>query len=109
MTAREYKEEFGLDYKFSLISPAVKEKKREKFEEHREKYIKNLKKAGKKWWFKKGISNRTRFSKQSKERLRKNSEWVNEENSGKCPICKMHFDHLPSHLYNKHGLQFAKK
>ncbi|KKR27909.1 MAG: hypothetical protein UT61_C0062G0009 [Candidatus Woesebacteria bacterium GW2011_GWA1_39_8] len=107
--ARDYKEEFGLDYRYPLISETVKEKKQDRFEERREFYLQNLLKSGKKWYFKKGTSNRQRFSKQSVERARKNLEYIEETKGGFCPACKMKFEHLTSHLYNKHNLMFAKK
>jgi hypothetical protein len=109
VTAREYKQEFGLDYNFALISESVKRKKQIQFAKRREFYLKNLTDGGKKWYFKKGKTNRDRFSKQSDKRARKNLEFINETKSGKCPVCKMEFEHLTSHLYNKHGLMFAKK
>lgn len=107
--ARQYKEEFGLDYKFALISDEVRTKKQERFEERRDYYLKNLRKEGKKWYFRKGRSNRQRFSEQSMDRARQNLQWIEEHKSGECPVCKMKFEHLTSHLYNGHGLQYAKK
>jgi len=107
--ARDYKTEFGLDYNFPLISDKVKKKKQLRFEERREYYLKNLKDGSKKWQFKKGKSNRQRFSEQSMDRARTNLNWINENKSGTCPVCKMEFEHLTSHLYNAHGLQHAKK
>jgi len=106
MTAREYKEEFGLDYKFSLISREVLEKKREAFEEDREKYLKNLFKHGKKYWFKKGQSRKPilRVSKQSRKRHLAQLKAIEGNARGKCYVCGAVFDHLSSHLYNKHGL-----
>jgi len=107
--AREYKEMFELDYKYPLISSSVKEKKQIAFAEHRQKYLKNLIKAGKKYYFKKGTTNRQRFSNQSMERARQNLQWVNEHKNGKCPVCNLFYDHLTSHLYNSHGLTYAQK
>lgn len=107
--ARDYKEDFGLDFKYPLISEEVKQKKHDRFEERREYYLSNLRSQGKKWYFKKGHTNRQRFSEQSLERARQNLEWIEEHKSGNCPVCKIGFEHLTSHLYNKHGLVFAQK
>lgn len=109
MTAREYKEEFGLDYKFSLISREVLEKKREAFEEDREKYLANLFKHGKKYQFKKGHSNLTRVSEQSRKRHGNQLQKIRKNIKGRCPVCKMVLEHVASHLYNEHGLVVAKK
>lgn len=100
---------FELDYKYPLISSSVKEKKQLRFAEYREKYIKNLTKAGKKYYFKKGMSNRDRFSKQSIGRALKNLQWINRHRKGQCPVCKIYYDNLTSHLYNAHGLTYATK
>lgn len=107
--ARQYKEEFELDYKFALISPAVHDKKVKAFNEDREYYLSNFRKWGKKWYFKKGHTNRQRFSGQTLERARQNLEFINKTKAGQCPVCKIKFEHMTSHLYNKHGLQFAEK
>jgi len=106
---RDYKKEFGLDYNFPLISADVKKKKQDKFNERREYYLKNFKKEGKKWQFKKGHTNRQRFSKMSIERARQNLAWIDTHKAGTCPICRMTFEHLASHLYNAHGLIEARK
>jgi len=106
--AREYKKEFGLDLKFPLIDDEVKLKKQIAFNEHREKYLKNLEK-GKEFRFKKGkVPRKLYISKQSTDRYLKNIEKYHTENKEKCPVCGMKTKHLPSHLYNKHGLLSAK-
>jgi len=61
ITAREYKEEFGLPYKMALISTEVKLKKQDAFEKDREKYLVNII-NNKKWQFKKGKSGIRRIS-----------------------------------------------
>ena len=104
MTAREYKEEFGLDYNLPLISKAIYEKKRAAFEEDREHYLDNFRKTGKKYQFKKGKVSRHRFSQQSMDRIAEQANDINKNSRGLCPVCRMNFDHVQSHLYNKHRL-----
>jgi hypothetical protein len=108
MTCREYKEEFGLDYNFPLISPEVKRKKQEAFELNRQKYLANLTHS-EQYQFKKGMTNKIRISTQSKERHANQLENIEQNKSGVCEICHMNYTHLASHLYNKHGLVVAKK
>jgi hypothetical protein len=106
MTAKEYKEEFGLDFKFSLISSEVKQKKRDAFEERREYYLGNFLKAGKRYRFKKGHDAKKlkRVSQQSLQRLVEQANDINYNARGTCPRCGATFDHLQSHLYNAHRL-----
>jgi len=109
ISSREYKEEFGLDYKFSLISDEVKLKKQIAFEKNREYYLANLAKTSEKYRFKKGHSGLNRISAQSEKRSKGILKKLNENTKGKCPICNMVFEHLASHLANAHGLQKIKK
>lgn len=106
MTARAYKEEFELPYDMALISDEVYEKKRMAFEEDREKYLRNLTKYGKKFQFKKGHPGERRISLHERlvfiERIKK----VNQRKSvwALCPVCRMKYRHVESHLFNKHRL-----
>jgi len=110
ISSREYKEEFGLDFKFSLISEEVRLKKQIAFNKNRDFYLKNiLSEKAKKYRFKKGHSNLQRISEQSEKRNKGILKLLNENSKGKCPICNMNFDHLASHLANAHGLQKLKK
>jgi hypothetical protein len=104
--ARDYKEEFELPYKMALISEQVYQKKRERFEENREKYLKNLTKYGKKYQFNKGHSGVRRISQHERKVILKRILKVNKSKGRleQCPVCKMKFNHLESHLFNKHGL-----
>jgi len=104
ITTRKYKEMFNLDYNLPLMNSVVQEKKKLAFELHREKYLKNLTVTNR---FKKGVINRQRFSKQSIDRAIKNIDGF--RTSGVCKICKMHYEHLHSHLYNKHSLLLINK
>lgn len=108
--AREYKKEFGLDLNFPLIDESIKIKKQEAFEKHREKYLKNLKKCGKKYQFKKGHSNvKDYLSRQSHDRYIDNLKEMNSITPETCPICKLKTKKLPSHLFNKHGILVLNK
>lgn len=108
VTAREYKEEFGLDYNFPLISPEVKTKKQAAFEQDRDKYLANLSNS-QKYQFKKGVTSKIRISRQSRERHTNQLDIIEQNKQGTCEICRLKFEHLASHLYNKHGLVVAKK
>lgn len=105
-TAREYKAEYGLPYKMSLISPRVKEKKQEAYAKNREYYLKNLMINGEKYRFQEGHTNHGQ--KPSPYSLKQAIARINDVNAKRkpeaCPVCKMVFDSLPSHLYNAHGL-----
>jgi len=108
--AREYKMEYGLDLKFALIDDEIKLKKQEAFKEKRELYLKNLRVGGKKYQFKKGHApKRTYFSEQSMDRAYKNLKKINQRTPRNCPICNQRSRHLPSHLYNAHGLLVVHK
>lgn len=110
ITAREYKAQFELDFKYPLISHKVKVKKQLAFEEDREKYLANITgEKSKKYQFKKGVSNRTRFAQQSIDRATNQLAQINGHKHALCPVCKVGFDHMESHLYNKHGLKLATK
>lgn len=104
--ARDYKEEFGLPFKMSLISQEVYEKKSEAFNKHRKKYLNNLLKSGKKYRFKKGQSGVRRISEYEKKKVLARILDVNKrkEKLESCPVCRMKFNHVESHLFNKHKL-----
>jgi hypothetical protein len=106
ITAREYKEEFELPFKMALISDTIYEKKRLAFEEHREMYLKNLTKSGKKYQFKKGHSGVRRISQHERKVIMERILKVNKSKSRleQCPVCRMKFNHLQSHLFNKHKM-----
>lgn len=103
-TAKSYKSKYGLDYNLPLMSARTMQKKREAFEQDKEKYLKNI--IGKGRPFKKGKVNRTRHSEQSKERYRKIGKEASLE--GICPFCKMNYENVRSHLLTKHGYKLMK-
>ena len=104
--AREYKEEFELPFKMALISNTIYEKKRDAFEKDRERYLKNLIKYGKKYRFNKGHSGLRRISQHERKILMERILKVNKSKTKLelCPVCKMKFYHLQSHLFNKHRM-----
>lgn len=107
VTARKYKTMFGLDYNLALISKEVYEKKRDRFNEHRKKYLKNIMgKNSEKYRFKEGQQKRLYFSKQSMDRAISQLKDINDE--GNCPVCNQKFKHVGSHLFEKHGLVRVK-
>lgn len=77
MTAREYREKFDLERKKGMLPPDLRELKAEKTLENGT--WKNLLK-GKKFWFKKGVSNNYIRSKVTIERLKKLHTFNNHEN-----------------------------
>jgi hypothetical protein len=107
ITANEYKAEFGLPYNFSLINQTVHQKKSDKFQERREEILANFNtEKSKACRFKKG-SKRPKDLYRSEKARKDCIENLNKMNNNKweeCPICKMKFLKLSSHLYNKHNL-----
>lgn len=105
--AKDYKSEFGLPYNFSLINKEVYRKKVEKFEERREEILKNFNTPKSvQHRFVKGMKvpkGQYRSERAVKNAI-KNLEKMNNRKWEQCPVCRMKFKHLPSHLYNKHKL-----
>lgn len=104
ISAREYKEEFELPYQMSLISVEIREKKIARFDEGREKYLKNLTRQHS---FEKGRDGNRRISGYERKTVEARIKEVNARKSSKgyepCPVCAMKFKHLESHLFNAHG------
>ena len=111
VTAREYKMEYGLPYKMALISKEIYDKKVDRFEEDREKYLKNLTRE---FSFEKGRDGNRRISEYERRTVEQRIKDVNERKRSigyePCPVCNMKFKHLESHLFNAHGfIKVAKK
>jgi len=104
--AREYKEQFGLPYDMALISEEIYRKKRDAFNEHREKYLKNFQASGTEFQFKKGHPGERRVSEHERKVYVERIKQVNKGNETMkpCPVCKMQFRALESHLYNAHKM-----
>ena len=110
ITAREYKSMFGLPYNMSLISDEIKEKK-SKIASWQKTWIENFKKGKKYRWkpLKRPPIRITPFIKRKwiQSLLKKNEKM--KTTYEQCPVCKIRYKHMESHLYNKHGLIFVKK
>lgn len=101
LIAKSYKELYRLPHKLMLISPEVREKKQKAFNRDREKYLSNLSTDNS---FKKGSKGRFKTYTSDFERKNKIKNILCRKIKGICPICKTSFEHLNSHLFNKHGL-----
>ena len=107
--AKEYKGMFGLPYNMALITEEIKEKKRRAVKMWRT-WKKNFKDS-KKYQFKRGWScGYHRTSESEKRAIIKRIKGVNERKRklSLCPICRVKFYHIESHLFNKHRLLMAK-
>lgn len=110
MLAREYKEAHELPFKMALISDQVYEKKSQAFEAHREYYLKALLKHGKEHQFPKGNNGVRRVSEHERKVVLARILDVNKRKRvlAPCPVCHMKFNHVESHLFNKHKLISVK-
>lgn len=75
--AKEYKEQFGLNYNQPLISQEIHDKKSKHWQENEEKYTKEFKRNLTKYQFKKGVVNRHYFAEQDIERILKQVKEMN--------------------------------
>lgn len=105
MRARDYKAKFNLPYNIALISEDIYEKKVNAFNEHREKYLKNLTNEHS---FSKGHTGQRRISDLERKRIVERINTINDREEKTCPVCNMKFKHMESHLYTKHKLIIAK-
>ena len=102
--AREYKEEFGLPYNMSLITDEIKEKKSDATLHWKETFKENFKNS-KKYQFKKGKPGIRRISQHERETILARINEVNKKRKPEpCPVCKMIYPNVDSHLANKHKL-----
>lgn len=101
ISVKSYKEMYGLPYNLSLMDNKTLKKKQKAFNDRKEVYLKNL---TKKHRFKKGCNRykNNYFSLLEKTELIKRIE--EKDLSGKCPVCKMTFDNVYSHLFMAHNL-----
>jgi hypothetical protein len=59
--------------------------------------------------FKKGTNHPPqRVSEQKKEKLIEQNEELKHKEWRECPVCKVKYQNLDSHLYMKHGLSLVK-
>lgn len=107
--SKDYKEKYGLPHNLNLISDEVREKKQIAFNKDRKKYLKNITgEKSKKNQFKKGFNRHNKFYFSDMEKGQLISRLQTDKLKGNCPICKTYFEHLQSHLFNKHSLIFLK-
>ena len=106
--AREYKEEFGLPYRMSLITDEIKEKKIKASLEWKDTWKKNFKNS-KKYQFKKGKTGQRRISEHERKTVIARINEVNKKRKPEpCPVCKIIFKNVYSHMYDKHKLISVK-
>jgi hypothetical protein len=104
MLAREYKEEFGLPYKMSLITDEIKEKKRDASLHWMDTFKKNFKNS-RKYQFKKGQTGQRRVSEHERMVVLERINEVNKKRKPEpCPVCKIIFNNVDSHMALKHKL-----
>ena len=110
MLARHYKSKFGLPYKLGLVSEQVMQKQRKANLKHKEQNKKNLTMSGKKYRFRKGHTGQRRISEYERRRILKRILDVNKSYAKleQCPVCKMKYKHLASHMYQVHCLISVK-
>lgn len=99
ISAKSYKEKFGLPHNLSLMDDVTLHKKQKAFNQRREYYLKNLSTKNS---FKKGHLLRTTAYWSALEL--KGLPLKFKDTSGLCHICGTKYDHLYSHLFNKHKL-----
>lgn len=105
ITTRKYKSIYGLDYNLPLMNDQTMQKKRDAWQKHKNKYLKNL---NKKNCFKKGHNYRNRFSEQSINRYKNQLKIINNKEKQNCPVCNMKYQNVDSHLREKHQLKRIK-
>ncbi len=108
ITAKEYKTEYELPYNMGLISLEIYQKKSDAFEADREKYVKNLLGNGSKArQFKKGRTGQRRISQHERQVIMERILNVNRIRSSRkvnCPVCRMQFKAVETHLLLVHKL-----
>jgi len=107
MLARDYKERFELPYNLGLVTEDIRDKQKKANARNWEQNRKNLVVVGKKYQFKKGRTGQRRISMHEREKFMERILNVNikhEIKLEKCPVCKMQYKHLDSHLCVKHKL-----
>jgi len=110
MLARDYKTKFELPWKMGLVTPEIKRKQREANFRHNASRNPDFLKGGKKNQFKKGRTGQRRISEHERKNIMNRILDVNDRKKvlQQCPVCKMKFNHVESHLYLKHKLISVK-
>lgn len=107
MLARDYKSKFSLPYSMGLISEQVRKKQHKANLKYRNKNRRNLTAAGKKYRFKKGQTGQRRISEYERRQILKRIlavNWAHASYVKPCPVCRIKFKHVESHLYQVHQL-----
>ena len=104
MLAREYKSKYELPYIMGLVTEEISEKQRKA--NKRNKSHQWMVKKSKKYRFKKGHPGQRRISEHERKVIFERILRVNKSYKipRSCPVCRMKFNHLESHLFQKHGL-----
>jgi hypothetical protein len=110
MLARDYKSKFELPWKMGLVTPEIKRKQRAANLKHDACRNRNFKKGGTKYQFRKGHTGQRRISEHERKVIMKRILDVNDRKKilQQCPVCKMKFNHVESHLYRSHKLISVK-
>jgi hypothetical protein len=107
ISAKEYKETFGLPFTMPLTDPDLEKTQREMNEKN--EGHKNLLKHGTKYRFKKGHhKNKTRrisawTQEEMNERIQKQNEKI-KQTTIQCPLCASIKKNIISHCYEAHGI-----
>ena len=111
LLARDYKTMFELPWKMGLVTREIKRKQRAANLKHDACRNKNFAKAGTKFQFKKGHTGQRRISEHERQTILKRILNVNRRKTilEKCPVCRMKFNHVESHLYQVHSLLKVNK
>lgn len=106
MLARDYKEKYELPYAMGLVTIDISKKQ----SEANKKYF-SQKNLNTKYSFKKGHTGQRRISEHERRIILERIQEVNErkKKEQRCPVCKMYFHHVESHLYRKHQLISVKR
>jgi hypothetical protein len=106
MLARDYKTKFGLPWKMGLVTPDIAHKQSVANRKHKAIRRRNFLKGGVRNRFKKGHTGQRRISEHERINIMKRILDVNKRKKKlqRCPVCRMQFNHMESHLYQKHKL-----
>jgi len=108
ITAREYKEKFGLKYNQPLISQEIYEKKSKHWHDNKDKYLKYAMENLVSHQFVKGHSGQHRTSEQERKEIISRLDKINSREEQMCEICRVKYKNLESHMYNKHKMLIIK-
>lgn len=110
MLARDYKTKFELPWKMGLVTPEIKRKQREANFRHNASKNPDFIKGGKKNQFKKGRTGQRRISTHERQVIMARILSVNKRKKvlQQCPVCRMQYNHVESHMLQVHKLISVK-